>query len=282
MIRYALPLSIVALVTALYFIFADRECDPFAHEKDKPRYVIVENNKIIGFNLVDPEAAPAAIKESVKRGYSIIMNTPFFAANYAKNALSCGNCHLCEGNSIGGKNQGISLLGVTKIYPQYSERSKKTIDLRERIYNCFERSMNGIRPPGDSQVMTDILAYIDWISTEVKDINNPPWLGLKLLKSKHEANAEQGAIVYEKYCVACHQADGEGGGDLPYPVGKTIPPLWGNDSFNNGAGMNTLPMLSSFVYWNMPYDNSILSEEQALDVAAFIIKQPRPHFNPKK
>ena len=46
--------------------------------------------------------------------------------------------------------------------------------------------------------------------------------------------------------------------DLPFPVGKTIPPLWGNDSFNNGAGMNTLPMLSSFVYWNMPFENSIL------------------------
>jgi len=277
MIRYILSIGILALI-ALYLFLPIKKCNPFHNEKNSPRYVIVENNKLIGFNLVDPESAPESIRDSVKRGYSIIMNTPFYAANYAKNHLTCGNCHLCEGNSLGGRNQGISLLGVTSIYPQYSERSKKTVDLKERIFNCFERSMNGIRPPGDSQVMKDILAYIDWISTQVKDVSNPPWLGLKLLKSKHEPNVEQGKIVYEKYCVACHETNGEGGGDLPFPVGKTIPPLWGKDSFNNGAGMNTLPMLSSFVYWNMPFENSVLTEEQAIDVAAFIIKQPRPEF----
>jgi len=280
MFRYILLLFIV-LTPLFYFIFFNEVFDPFAHKEESPRYIVVEDNKLIGFNLVDPEEAPADVRESVKRGYSIMMNTPFFAGDYAKNALSCGNCHFCEGNSLGARNQGISLLGVNKVYPQFSQRNQTTIDLKHRIYNCFERSMNGIRPPPDSQITKDILAYIDWISIEVQDINSPPWLGLKLLKSQHEPDKVQGAKVYEKYCVACHQEDGEGGGELPYPLGKTIPPLWGEKSFNDGAGMNTISRLSAFVYWNMPYQNSVLSEEEAIDVAAFITEQPRPHFKSK-
>lgn len=275
--QFLLAFAFIIVVFCLFFIFTNKKMDPFANRSDKPRYIIMEDNKLIGFNLVDPEEAPAAIKESVKRGYNIMMNTPFYASEYAKNALSCGNCHLCEGNTLGARNQGISLLGVNKIYPQFSKRSQTTIDLKERIYNCFERSMNGVRPPEGSAVTKDLLAYIHWISSEVQGIDHPPWLGLKLLKSKHTPDKEQGAIVYAKYCVACHQADGAGGGEVP-SLGKTIPPLWGEHSFNDGAGMSTIPMLSAFVYWNMPYENSILTEEQALDVAAFIADQPRPQF----
>jgi len=255
----------------LYFIFSK-------NNQQNYRYVIEEHGILIGFNLVDPEVAPPNIRESVLRGYSIIMNTPFYAANYAKDLVSCASCHLFEGNSLGGRNQGISLLGVNNIYPQYSERSNRTIDIKERINNCFERSMNGKPLPLDSQIMNDILAYLDWISIEVKDIKNPPWLGMKMLKSKHKPNEKEGAVIYEKYCIACHQEDGGGGGELPEPVGKTIPPLWGENSFNDGAGMSVHPMLSAFIYWNMPFLNSVLTEEEAMDVAAFVLKQPRPHF----
>ncbi len=36
--------------------------------------------------------------------------------------------------------------------------------------------------------------------------------------------------------------------------------------------------MAAFVYWNMPYQDAFLSEEQALDVTAFVLQQPRPHF----
>ena len=40
---------------------------------------------------------------------------------------------------------------------------------------------------------------------------------------------------------------------------KTIPPLWGSNSFNDGAGMNTLEMLAPFIYLNMPYQQANLT-----------------------
>lgn len=42
--------------------------------------------------------------------------------------------------------------------------------------------------------------------------------------------------------------------------------------------MGTMTMLAPFIYLNMPYQQAILTEEQALDIAAYIRQQPRPHF----
>jgi thiosulfate dehydrogenase len=58
------------------------------------------------------------------------------------------------------------------------------------------------------------------------------------------------------------------------------PPLWGAESFNDGAGMNTLPKLSAFIHHNMPQNRKgVLSVQDSYDVAAFIMQQPRPAFN---
>ena len=35
--------------------------------------------------------------------------------------------------------------------------------------------------------------------------------------------------------------------------------------------MSTMGMLAPFVYLNMPYQQAVLTEEQALDVAAFVL-----------
>ena len=271
---------IFIFLAALYFFFPLKNCTHFCIG-EKPRYIYENGPQVVGFNLVDPEEAPPKILKSVMRGYKIMMNTPFYASEYAKGHVSCGNCHFCEGNSLGGRDKGISLLGVTQIYPQFSKRSQSTIDIKERIYNCFERSMNGIRPPADSDVMLDLVNYLYWISSEVKEIKQPPWLGLKRIKNPHKPNDANGAKIYQKYCVACHQENGEGGGELPYPIGKTIPPIWGDYSFNNGAGMSMIEVFSSFVFYNMPYENSVLTEEEAIDVAAYVLTKPRPEYNPK-
>jgi thiosulfate dehydrogenase len=62
--------------------------------------------------------------------------------------------------------------------------------------------------------------------------------------------------------------------------GYLFPPVWGADSFSNGAGMNRLLMAMRFIKHNMPLgvDHSTpqLSDEQAFDVAAFILSKPRP------
>ena len=46
--------------------------------------------------------------------------------------------------------------------------------------------------------------------------------------------------------------------------------------------MNILSMLSSFIWLNMPHGQPILTQEEALDVAAYMIERPRPHFEKGK
>jgi thiosulfate dehydrogenase len=243
----------------------------------KHEFVVIQAHDLLGFNLVDPEQAPHNIRDSVMRGYRLIMNTAFYAPNYAHDQLSCTHCHFCGGDTLGGKNNGISLVGVTTEYPQFSKRAGRVISLAERINNCFQRSMNGNPLPVNSRMMNDIINYLKWISKEVEVLHDIPWLGLPEIRNKHEPNAKQGQKIYTQYCASCHQPDGEGGGVLGQE-GKTIPPLWGPHSFNDGAGMHTMQMLAPFIYLNMPYQQAVLSEEQALDVAAFLRQQPRPHF----
>ena len=64
-------------------------------------------------------------------------------------------------------------------------------------------------------------------------------------------------------------------------LGYAVPPLWGDDSFNDGAGMARLITLANFLHSNMPhgadYRNPMLSVEEAWDVAAYVESQARPH-----
>lgn len=239
------------------------------------QFVVAEANRLLGFDLVDPGQSPPDIRESVLRGYRLLMNTPMYAPRYARDFLSCTSCHFSEGDTLGGRNNGLSLVGVTAVYPRFSDRANRFITLGERINYCFERSMNGSPLPLDSQEMEDILHYLAWISKEVQSLKSIPWLGINPLKSEHRPSPEEGSKIYQKFCASCHKEEGQGGGILP-GLGKTIPPLWGENSFNRGAGMNHLPLFAAFVYWNMPYQNSVLTEEEALDVAAFVLQQPRP------
>lgn len=276
-----LILLLFILFGILTFIFLKKKATSELKYNDKHHhFVVAQGHVLLGFDLVDPEEAPPDIAASVLRGYRLMMNTAEYAPGYAMDQISCTHCHFMGGDTLGGKSNGISLVGVTTVYPQFSERSGHVISLAERINNCFERSLNGRPLPEDSQHMKDLLTYLKWISKEVEGIKHIPWLGLTPLKSNHQADAIQGEKIYQTYCALCHKEDGEGGGILSVQSGKTIPPLWGPHSFNDGAGMNRLKILSSFVYWNMPYHNVVLSEEQALDVAAFVLKQPRPHYTP--
>ena len=83
-------------------------------------------------------------------------------------------------------------------------------------------------------------------------------------------------------CRACHRDDG---GGLPrdpqaLALGYAAPPLWGDQSFNEGAGMARLVTMANFVHSNMPpgadYLNPIVSVEDAWDAAAYVELQPRP------
>jgi thiosulfate dehydrogenase len=231
-----------------------------------------EAYQLLEFNLVDPSQAPLDIRSMARWGYQILIDTQKNAQEYCGNELNCTNCHFAGGNTTGGSQGGISLVGSATRYPMYDKRLQRVIDLEQRINNCFKRSMNGTPVPHDSELMLAMITYLQWISKNLPIYKPVPWLGLVPLQEKREGNVEQGERLYHVYCALCHRDDGKGGQD--------VPPVWGDGSFNDGAGMAGESTLASFIYWNMPYMDStpVLSEEQAQDVAAYILTQPRPKF----
>lgn len=217
-------------------------------------------------DLVDPNEAPESIRSQVKLGYQLVLHTHELLSEYVGDRLDCANCHFAGGNTTGGMNGGISLAGSAAKYPTIR-------DLKTRVNSCFENSMNGKPLPLDSKDMQAIIAYLNWISARNE---NAPWLGVKPLKSKHTPNPIQGEKLYQKYCMDCHGADGDGGNKGFGHAGRSIPPVFGKNSYNTSAGMNNLQTFASFIYDNMPIGDPHLTAEEALDIAAFVHEQPRP------
>ncbi len=253
-----LLISVIALGFAIFQVFEEVE--------------IIESNAQTS-QLVDPEMSS---DPKVMQGFRLMTETQKYAPNYAGDKISCNNCHFNGGNSFGGKNNGISLVGVSKVYPRYSKREQRDISLAERINNCFERSLNGRPLPVDSDEMQAFLAYLEWISTPVAHLEEFPWLGLPKLEVQHQPSPERGKELYHQHCASCHGANGEG---TITEEGNNIPPLWGNQSFNDGAGMNRIEMFAPFIYLNMPYGDPFLTKQQALDIASFVTTQPRPKYH---
>jgi thiosulfate dehydrogenase len=60
----------------------------------------------------------------------------------------------------------------------------------------------------------------------------------------------------------------------------TYPPLWGPDSYNDGAGMHRVITAAQFIKGNMPLgttaDEPLLTDEEAYDVAGYINSFARP------
>lgn len=225
-------------------------------------------------DLIDPSTAPKDRPEIV-RGFHLLLETKKHFPENVGNTMCCCHCHFAAGNSCGGVNGGISLVGVSKTYPKIVSGS--TVTLQDRINGCFMRSMNGRPIDKNSPEMEAMVAYLRWIS---KAAENRPitWLGLTKLQTSHIPNPVQGQELFKEYCAKCHGDQGEG---QPREYALGYPALWGENSFNDAAGMNRLPIFSSFIYHNMPYQDPCLTEEMALDIASFVTSQKRPHYEEK-
>jgi thiosulfate dehydrogenase len=246
-----------------------------------------EEKKVV-YDPPKPKDAPDQIRNAVMLGYNILMNTQKYAADYVGNDLNCHNCHFDGGITKGGKNGGIYYVGVAAKYPKYRERQDYAADLMTRVNNCFMRSLKGKPLPCDSKEMTALLTYYQWISKWIPIYADISWLGLQKLESDHKPVKKTGQKVYGEICAKCHGENGQGGEkyqqDEIYDKSKSQnhrmsgPPLWGNDSFTDGAGMSKLAVMAAFAYNNMPKGNPHLTKEQALDAAAYVTDQPRPNF----
>jgi thiosulfate dehydrogenase len=201
------------------------------------------------------------------------------AKRYAGNNLACTNCHLLAGT----KKFGLALYGIYGDFPSYSNRSGSEISLEDRLNSCMVRSMNGRPMPNDAPEMQALVAYIKFLSTGVPPGEKLPGLGAGTMPElTRAADPVRGRDVYVNTCAVCHGLDGLGiRRSLPTTdLGYMIPPLWGPDSFNDGAGMARLITAANFIHFNMPHGTDYLdpqlSPEQAWDVAAYMVSQPRP------
>jgi len=222
------------------------------------------------YNPPAPQEAPEAIRDAVLLGYNIMVDTHKYAAAYVGNKLRCVSCHFKGGITEGGKGGGLSLVGVGATYPRYRDRDEYAADLVTRTNSCFERSMNGKPLPADSKEMAAILTYYQWISRGLPIYGDIPWLGLRPLKQAASPDKTRGAQVFQQKCAACHGSTGQGT--------KIAPPLWGAESFNDGAGTSHLRTFAAFANQNMPFEKPDLTKDQAWDVAAFVTGQARPHL----
>ena len=222
-------------------------------------------NSQLNFNPPKLSDAPKELEPLVQQGYNIIHETHKYAPNHVGNELDCTNCHF----DAGMMKDTLSLVGVASEFPKYNSVVEKVVDLAKMTNMCFMRYLNADPLPADSNNMTAILAYYQWISKGVPVYADVPWLKFEPIKSEHKPNLENGSKVFPQ-CAPCHGDHGQG--LLP----DDAPPLWGNGAFPSGPGMGKEDMLAAFVHRFMPKGNPDLSTDQALDVAAFVLSHPRP------
>ncbi len=204
---------------------------------------------------------------SIRRGLYLLRFTPESLPEYATSGLRCTSCHQEDGLKL----SAAPLTGSHARFPKYMPRTGAVITLADRTNYCFTRSLAGNVLPVNSREMTDLLAYMAFISQDVPvGVKLAGHDGLISMKDTLDGNAERGAKLYvEKTCSACHGANGEGLGVLP--------PLWGPKSYSIGASMAREERAASFIWHNMPQSApGSLTPQEAFDLSAFINSHPRP------
>ena len=230
----------------------DSARDPAAVTEEYGRRLIARTTEILGPDVADP------------------------AMRYTAGRLACASCHIGAGVEPG----NLSLATAIARYPRISPRSNGSETIEDRINGCMTRSMNG-RPlaPGSPE-MRAMVAYLAFLARQDaatgagrRQAQEPP----PFRTPARAASLPAGARVFERRCASCHGKDGSGLPASPDPVhGYVFPPLWGPDSFNDGAGLHRVLTAARFVKAKMPLGKPDLSDDDAFDVAAFLNSQPRP------
>ncbi|NDO73616.1 c-type cytochrome [Shewanella sp. SE1] len=258
------------------------------------------------------DAIPAgAFGDKVRKGYQLFVNTQQLRDKYVGNELNCVNCHMDAGR----KPNASPIWGAYFAYPAYRKKNDKVNSFEERIQGCFTYSMNGKAPESGSPELVALSAYAYWLGVgglmeqygvkgevpELADAElikggkredfpipeaikqqltvdqraNLPGRGYPSIPKPELAyDPARGEQVYQAHCQACHGADGQGQAIAGV---YALPPLWGPQSFNWGAGMHRVNTAAFFIHENMPLGKSMqLTTQQAWDVAAYINSHERP------
>jgi thiosulfate dehydrogenase len=219
-------------------------------------------------------------------GFRIFTNTPGEVPHLAPGKISCNNCHLNGGQ----REKSLPLVGVAGMFPEYNRRAGRLYTLADRIVDCFVRSENGTGvieaegqqalPTPTSKEVLAVAAYITWLAEGTQVGKNPSWRGQNTIAQANlipieKLDRARGEALFKQHCVNCHGENGQG-----VQIGdKKAGPLWGPDSWNDGAGAARVYTLAGIIRYAMPYlYPGGLTDEEAQQIAAYIDSQPRPSY----
>lgn len=231
---------------------------------------------------------PGPDNDLIRYGKDLTVNTPRYigknatdpAMRYAGNDLACQNCHL----DAGLQPFAAPFVSTFATFPMMVD--DQVLTLTRRINGCMRRSLNGKDIPTEGREMEALIAYFKFVGKGSPVGVRVPGMGLRPIENPiSPPDARRGEAVYAKLCVTCHKEDGQGELRQPPAIGYNIPPLWGDASFNAGAGMAKTAYAASYIRDNMPFGISyltpVLTAQQAWDVAAYIISKPHPAATPE-
>ena len=246
-------------------------------------YLLSERSSTKGYSVDMAALGPGPESDLIRYGRDLVVNTPRYiglsaqnpAMAYGGNNLACQNCHL----NAGLKPFAAPFVSTAATFPMMIDN--KVITLPDRINSCMRLGLNGKPLPKESREMAALIAYLKFVGKDTPEGVRLPGSGLLPIDLPRDLpDSRRGANVYAQHCVSCHGQTGQGAPKLPPEVGYYVPPLWGAESFNGGAGMGQIAYAASFIRANMPlggdYKNPVLSVQDAWDVAAFIVSNPHP------
>lgn len=241
--------------------------------------------------LTDTSLDDSRLSKDIRWGYKLFTNTAVEAKAFVPGKMACANCHL----NAGQRERSLPIVAIAAMFPEYNRRSGRLYSLNDRIVDCFWRSENATGaldaeatgalgadklPSPTSKEVLAIAAYITWLAKGSTVGKNPPWRGQNTIAANAliptaQIDRKKGEAIFLERCTSCHGVDGQG-----VAVGDKKPgPLWGPDSWNDGAGAARVYTLAGIVRYAMPYLNpGSLTDQEAQEVAAFINAKPRPSF----
>ena len=269
-------ITVVVIITTTVVLFS---CH---HKKRLPAQVSSKPVNAVLWEAPDTSIIPHSYAgDQVRYGRDLIANTaryigPNGKVSKAANGMNCQNCHLEAGTKPWGNNYS----GVYATYPKFRSRSGSIETIVQRVNDCLKRSLNGNPLDSSSREMKAILAYMQWLGEKVPKGKQPAACGIEQIPLlDRAADPQKGKIVFTARCVLCHGADGQGklnSNGLVYDY----PPLWGPHSYNTAAGLYRISHFAGYVKNNMPqgatHASTVLTNEEAWDVAAYVNSQPRP------
>ena len=277
----------MTMLAAAVCAFAISGCDnPKPIERNATKFDLVSTddaNEDIGSYVLpqDTSISKEPNADQIFYGKRLLNETKRLMPEHVGAAMNCNSCHIAQGKIP----LGDPYINSFNTYPRVMPRSGKEVDLVGRINGCFTRSMNGKAVDRDSDEMKAMVAYMEWLAQSTPKNLKVAIENAGEVDTSLTPDPVRGEQIYQVQCATCHGANGEGIKDSRGDI--VFPPLWGDESFNIGAGMARTYKAAAFVKYNMPMGiqtkglwghGNVLSDQDAVDVAHFFTHQPRPDF----